>query len=161
MTKHTKTLIAFITLSLLLTIVVGGRDTLAQVGTAVKNGFVSCSGANCDNVLTIGGTASASSAATLTGFVSAPSNATYKIARGSSALDGANPTPMSPGLTTLVACVVSLNGTAAPGVGTSIVTSNVATTTLNVYAWKVTTSADTTLIASTGTETVNWVCVGT
>lgn len=30
-------------------------SSLAQVGVAVKNGFVPCNGTNCDNVLTLGG----------------------------------------------------------------------------------------------------------
>jgi len=35
----------------------------------------------------------------------------YKIARGATALDGANPTPVTTGLTTVVAATVSLRGT--------------------------------------------------
>jgi len=85
----------------------------------------------------------------------------YKIARGSTALDGSNPTPVTTGLTTIVSATVSLRGTSAPGVGTSVLTTGVSSGTLNVYAWKVTGSGDCTLIASTGTETFDWIAVGT
>lgn len=88
----------------------------------------------------------------------------YKIARGVAALDGSNPTPVTTGLTTVVAATVTLEGTAAPGVGTSVLTiasTNYATGALAVYAWKVTSSSDTTLVASTGTENFEWVAVGT
>jgi len=85
----------------------------------------------------------------------------YKIARGETALDGSNPTPVTPGLATIVACSVSIKATAAPGVGTSVVTYSTSTTTLNLYGWKVTGTGDATLIASSGTDTIGWVCVGT
>ena len=87
--------------------------------------------------------------------------ASYKVARGETALDGSNPTTVATGLTSIVACVASLKGTSAPGVGTSIVTYDWSAANLSLYGWKVTSSSDTTLIASTGTETVGWVCVGT
>lgn len=85
----------------------------------------------------------------------------YKIARGESALGGSNPTAVTSGLSTIVACSVSLKLTTAPGVGTSLVTYGSSSGTLNLYGWKVTNSSTTTMIASTGTETVGWVCVGT
>lgn len=85
----------------------------------------------------------------------------YKIARGETALDGSNPTPATTGLTTIVACSATIKATAAPGVGTSIVTYGSSSGTLNLYGWKVTATGDATLIASTGTETIGWVCVGT
>jgi hypothetical protein len=88
----------------------------------------------------------------------------YKLARGVTALDGSNPTPVVTGLTTVVAAMVSLEGTAAPGVGTSVLTvasTNYATGALAVYAWKVTATNDATLIASTGTENFEWVAIGT
>jgi hypothetical protein len=80
------------------------------------------------------------------------------------ALDGSNPTPVVTGLTTVVAAMVSLEGTAAPGVGTSVLTiasTNYATGALAVYAWKVTATGDCTLVASTGTENFEWVAIGT
>jgi len=84
----------------------------------------------------------------------------YKLARGSTALDGSNPTPVTTGLTSIAAATVSLRGTSSPGVGTSVLTTGVSSGTLNVYAWKVTGSGDTTLIASTGTETFDWIAIG-
>jgi hypothetical protein len=85
----------------------------------------------------------------------------YAIARGETALDGSNPTPITTGLTTITGVAVTLKSTSAPGVGTSVVTYGMSGGTLNLYGWKVTSSADTTLIASTGTETVGWVAIGT
>lgn len=85
----------------------------------------------------------------------------YKVARGETALDGSNPTAAATGLTSIVACAVGLKGSSAPGVGTSVITYATSSGTLSLYAWKVTASGDATLVASTGTETVGWVCVGT
>lgn len=88
----------------------------------------------------------------------------YAIARGSTALDGSNPTPVTTGLATVVSATVTLRGSSAPGVGTSVLTqanTNWGTGALSVYAWKVTGAGDATLIASTGTETFDWVAVGT
>lgn len=88
----------------------------------------------------------------------------YRIARGIVALDGTNPTPVTTGLTTVVSATASLEGTSAPGVGTSLITvdpTNYSTGVLNLYAWKVTNSSTTTLIASTGTENVHWIAIGT
>lgn len=92
-------------------------------------------------------------------------NATVRrFAGGVSALDGANPTPVVTGLATVVAATVTLDGTAAPGVGTSVLTvasTNYATGALAVYGWKPTSNADTTLIASAGTDAFEWLAVGT
>lgn len=88
----------------------------------------------------------------------------YRIARGVTALDGSNPTPVTTGLTTVVAATVTLEGTSAPGVGTSVLTiasTNYATGALAVYGWKVTATGDCTLVASTGTENFEWIAVGT
>lgn len=85
----------------------------------------------------------------------------YKVARGETALDGTNPTPVAHGLTTCIAFVATLKGTAAPGVGTSVLTANINGANVDVYAWKPTSNADPTLIASTGTESFYWVAVGT
>lgn len=85
----------------------------------------------------------------------------YKVARGETALDGSNPTPVATGLTTVIAFVATLKGTAAPGLGTSVLTANISGATVNVYAWKPTGAGDTTLIASTGTESFYWVAIGT
>lgn len=89
--------------------------------------------------------------------------ASYKVARGETALDGTNPTPVATGLVTVVGFTATLKGTAAPGVGTSVLTSDIAGAAgnVNVYAWKPTSNADPTLIASTGTESFYWTAIGT
>ena len=78
----------------------------------------------------------------------------YKLARGESTLDGANPTPVAHGLTSCVAFVPTLKGTTAPGVGTSLLTANINGANVDVYAWKVTSTGNTTLLASTGAESL-------
>lgn len=85
----------------------------------------------------------------------------YKLARGEGTLDGSNPTPIASGLATIIAAVVTLKGSAAPGVGTSVLTALISGTNINVYAWKPTSSSDTTLVASTGTESFYWIAIGT
>ena len=85
----------------------------------------------------------------------------YKIARGETALDGSNPTPVATGLTTVVAFVATLKGTATPGVSTSVLTYDISGATVNVYAWKPTSTSVPTLIASTGTESFGWIAIGT
>jgi hypothetical protein len=85
----------------------------------------------------------------------------YKIARGETALDGSNPTPVATGLATVVAFVATLKGTAAPGVSTSVLTADISGATVNVYAWKPTSTSVPTLVASTGTESFGWIAVGT
>lgn len=87
-----------------------------------------------------------------------------KVVGGVTALDGSNPTPVVTGLTTVISAVVSLENGSAPGVGTSVLTqaqTNWATGALSVLAWKVTSSIDNTLVASTGTENFQWVAYGT
>lgn len=85
----------------------------------------------------------------------------YKLARGEAALDGSNPTSVAHGLTTCVAVVATLKGSAAPGVGTSHITAVINGAAVDFYAWKPTSNADPTLIASTGTESFYWIAVGT
>lgn len=85
----------------------------------------------------------------------------YKIARGETALDGTNPTPVSTGLASITGCSLTIKATAAPGLSTSVVTYDTSTGTMNMYGWKPTGAGDTTLIASAGTDTVGWICVGT
>lgn len=105
---------------------------------------------------TVGGTA-VSTVANGVGGVAAG----YKIARGETALDGTNPTPIATGLATITGCAVTIKLATAPGLGTSVITYGTSTGTLNLYGWKPTGAGDTTLIASTGTETIGWVCAGT
>ncbi len=85
----------------------------------------------------------------------------YMIARGETALDGSNPTPVATGLTSVVGFSATLKGSAAPGVGTSVLTAVISGATVNVYAWKPTSNSDPTLIASTGTESFYWTATGT
>jgi hypothetical protein len=85
-----------------------------------------------------------------------------KVAFGEAALDGSNPTPIVTGLATVDAIVAVLKKTTSPGVGTSVLTTDEGSAgTANVYAWKVTASNDATLVASTGTEGIYWVALGT
>ncbi len=87
--------------------------------------------------------------------------AAYKLARVEMALDGSNPSPWATGLATIIAAGATLKSTAAPGVGTSVVTANINGTSVDFYAWKVTATGDCTLIASTGTESIYAWAVGT
>ena len=63
-----------------------------------------------------------------------------RLIMGTVTLDGGNPTPiaLSAYLTAIDAAVVSMEGSVAPGADPNSVTSAISTTTLNVYAWKVT-----------------------
>ncbi len=87
----------------------------------------------------------------------------YKLARGTAALDGTNPTPVATGLATIVSAVVQLRGASTPGDGTSVLTTDYTGSdgTLNVYGWKNTSGTDPTLVASTGTDSFDWVAIGT
>lgn len=85
----------------------------------------------------------------------------YKIARGTTKLDGSNPTPVLHGLTTVVAHMANPRGTAAPNDPVQV-TTDVSGTTLNLYGWKHTSATNTALTASTNnTVDVDWVAVGT
>jgi hypothetical protein len=87
--------------------------------------------------------------------------ANYKIARGETALDGTNPTPVATGLTNCVGFVAMLKGSSAPGDDTSVLTAVIgAAGAVSVYAWKNTSGSDPTLVASTGTETFYWIAIG-
>jgi hypothetical protein len=85
-----------------------------------------------------------------------------RIVTGTVALDGSNPTSvdLSGKLHTIVAASLSLAGSSAPGVGTSVLTYAASDAVLSIYAWKVTGAGDTTLVASTGTETVSYAVIG-
>jgi hypothetical protein len=82
------------------------------------------------------------------------------VVAGEVALDGSNPTPVVTGFDVITGVSLALKGTSAPGVGTSVLTYGISGGTLNIYAWKVTNSTTTTLVASTGTETVGYVVTG-
>ena len=85
------------------------------------------------------------------------------VASGSVTLDGSNPTSVTTGLTTLLGCIVTHQDSAAPGVDPSMfsVLTTATAGRVDIYAWKVTSSSDTTLIASTATDIVQWYCNGT
>lgn len=85
---------------------------------------------------------------------------TGAVRAGVVALDGSNPTPVTSGFTSLTACTLALEGTSAPGDNTSVLTYGFSSGTLNIYGWKNTSGTDPTLVASTGTENVSWICVG-
>ena len=95
------------------------------------------------------------------GIINLESKSTREyIEAGEIALDGSNPTPIATSFSTVTGVARALKGTAAPGVGTSALSYGISGGTVNVYGWKVTSSSDTTLIASTGTETVGYVITG-
>lgn len=81
----------------------------------------------------------------------------YKVARGVTALDGSNPTPAATGLTTIVAAVATIQRTSAVSSGTAFVTVDFTGSdgTLNLYGWVLAGSA------SSGTENINWIAIGT
>lgn len=80
----------------------------------------------------------------------------YRIARGSTAFDGSNPTTVATGLTTVVSCTATVIRNSAVSSGTAFVT-HAAPSGANVdfYAWLQTGAA------STNTENFDWICVGT
>lgn len=82
------------------------------------------------------------------------------VVGGVIALDGSNPTAVTTGLTAITAAVVTLESSSAPGDNTSVLTVAVSGGTLSIYAWKNTSGTDPTLVASTGTENVHWMVVG-
>lgn len=61
---------------------------------------------------------------------------------------------------TIDAVVVTHNTSSAPGVGSSHFTYAVSGNTVTIYAWKVTGSADTTLVAGTVETNVGYVIIG-
>lgn len=111
--------------------------------------------AGTDKTTNLIGAVSADFTAAVTGVA-----AGYKVARGETALDGSNPTPVTSGLTSIVSCTLTIKSASAPGLSTHVVTYGTSSGTLNMYGWKPTGAGDSTLIASTGTDTIGWVCVG-
>lgn len=90
-----------------------------------------------------------------------PALSTFKVAGGESALDGSNPTSVAHGLAVCLGAIAVLKGSAAPGVGTSVITAVVNGDNVDFYGWKPTSNANPTLVASTGTEGFYWVAIGT
>lgn len=107
-------------------------------------------------VIASGGTLEIESGGTLI----VPTN-TGPVRGGIGTLDGTNPTPVVTGLSSITSFTATLDGTAAPGDNTSVLTTTVgASGTATVYAWKNTSGTDPTLVASTGTETFSWIAFG-
>ena len=85
----------------------------------------------------------------------------YRVVGGTGTLDGSNPTPVTTGLTTVIAGVACFTGSTAPALDPTILTTAASSGTLNVYAWKPTASGDVTMIASTNNaRTFDWIAVG-
>jgi hypothetical protein len=87
----------------------------------------------------------------------------YKEARGVVVLDGTNPTPIATGLAAVVGASASLisTGHAAGDPITVTVGFTTSTGNLDIHAWKFTSTAVTTLIASTSSGySVAWVAAG-
>lgn len=85
-----------------------------------------------------------------------------KVAGGTAALDGSNPTTIVTGLAVVTSFVAVLKGSSAPGDNTSVLTVNPNATagSFDVYEWKNTGGSDPTLQASTGTESFYWLAIG-
>jgi len=79
---------------------------------------------------------------------------------GKSRLEGTNPLVVKTGFSELFSFTVTLEGSAAPGVGTCCLTTTTSGGDASVFAWKPTSNADPTLVASTGTEVFSWTAVG-
>jgi hypothetical protein len=93
-----------------------------------------------------------------------PGMSAYRLARGEVTLDGANPTPVTTGLNTIVAAQVTLKSSSAPGDDPSWASVDYTGSdgTLNLYAWKNTGGTDPTLVASTNNTAVFcWTAWGT
>lgn len=86
----------------------------------------------------------------------------YRVARGTVTLDGSNPTQLSHGLTTVVACQLTDVRSDSPDLDPVHFTYVISSGNLNIYAWKYTHSSNPTLIASTDSDDViAWSCIGT
>lgn len=83
-----------------------------------------------------------------------------KVICGTMALDGGNPTPIVTGLRAIDAVAVTLEGSATPGDGASVLTYAISGGTVNVYAWQNTGGTDPTLTASTDTDTFSFIIIG-
>lgn len=85
---------------------------------------------------------------------------------GTVTLDGSNPTPVDLAnyVSAIHGCSASIGGTAATGADPNQITAVINGTTLDVYAWKVTTggaAGNPTEIASTeNTRVINWMALG-
>lgn len=88
----------------------------------------------------------------------------FRVARGTVTLDGANPSSATTGLVTIDACAIGHKRNDTPGDDPSYFTTFTSAVAgrLDVYAWKNTSGTDPTLVASTDADdVVDWVCFGT
>lgn len=90
----------------------------------------------------------------------------YKLARGEVTLDGGNPTPVTTGLTTVVAAVASFKTAVALGDDPNSLSvdygGSVTAGELDIHAWKNVSGTDPTQVASTNSSmVVSWIAVGT
>jgi len=84
----------------------------------------------------------------------------YHLARGSQAVTTS--AAINTGLTSIVEAVATVEGSAVPSAVIAVTCKPNATgATLNVYGWKHTSAATTTLIAATAAATISWIAVGT
>lgn len=83
-----------------------------------------------------------------------------EVITGEVALDGSNPTAVTTGFATIDAVFLTMKTTSSPGVSTSVLTFDVSNNVVNIYGWKPTSTTDTTLVASDGTQTVSYIIVG-
>jgi|SRR3990172_19963 len=89
-----------------------------------------------------------------------------RLVCGTVQLDGVNPTPisLSAHLQSLYGAVVSIEGATATGADPNQVTSAISGTTINVYAWKVTTGGaagnPTEIASGDNTRLVNFIAFG-
>lgn len=133
----------------------GGTLTSAHLLVGSVGNVATDTAITGDVSITNAGVTSISSGIT-TGALVAGVAAGYKVARGITALDGSNPTTIATGLTTILGFSATLNRSTAVSSGTAFVTyNNISGGSVDVYGWVLAGSA------STGTENVAWVAVGT
>ena len=86
-----------------------------------------------------------------------------KIVTGEIALDGTNPTPLDLSAffkTKIVSVDISIRNASAPALGLSTVTYDIVDRLVNLFGWEPTGAGDTTLVASSDTETIAYTVVG-
>lgn len=85
---------------------------------------------------------------------------------GTVTLDGANPTDIALAnyLSAIYACGATIGGTAATGADPNQISADISGTTLNIYAWKVTTGGGagnpTEIASGDNTRVINWWAIG-
>jgi predicted RecA/RadA family phage recombinase len=125
---------------------------------ATAKNFTKTSGANTPVGVAFADAASGDTTGSVS--IEAVQESVGKVVSAEIALDGTNPTPVATGLASITSVQLTLKNNSAPGVGTTTLTYDTTAGTLNIYAWKPTSNADPTLIASAGTETVSYTVRG-